>query len=134
MPKFTGKNATIKFGGTEYTCLTDVGMSGGVDAVSASCSTDTGNAETYKAVGAENWTVSTTILLESASIDAQTAFAPGTSAALTVYPNGQVSGEPQYDWVSAFVSSDNETVAVAGMATMTITFECDGTRTPSLVP
>ncbi len=133
MPKFTGKNAVIDFGGMEYECLTDVAMNGSVDAVSASCSVSTGNASTYKAVGAESWNVSTTILLEVDSITQQNAFAPGVSGALIVYPDGNAAGKPSFSWVSAFVSGDNESVAIASMATMAITLECDGARTAALV-
>ncbi len=133
MAKYTGKNATISFGGVEYLCLTDVAMNGGVDAVTASCSQATGNAVTHKSVGAENWTATTTILLDAQSITQETAFAPGTSGALIVYPNGNAVGNKSFTWDSAFVSSDGESVAVATQATMAITLECDGARTPAII-
>jgi len=133
MAKYNSKNGTIDFGGVEYTCVVDIAMNGNVEVTSASCSEATGNAATHKAVGAENWTVTTTVLLEAQSITQETAFAPGTSGALIVYPNGNATGNKSFTWTSAFVSSDNETVAVASMATMAITLECDGDRTPAII-
>ena len=133
MAKYTGKNATLSFGGTEYTCLTDIAMNGAVSMATAECSAATGNAVTHKAVGAENWTVTTTILLEAASITQEAAFAPGVSGAVIVYPNGNVIGNKSFTWTSGFVSSDVEPVAVAAQATMAITLECDGARVAALV-
>ena len=133
MPKYTGKNATISFGGNEYLCLVDVTMAGSVDSISAACSAASGNAVTHKAIGAETWTVNATILLDSQSIQQEADFAPGVSGALIVYPNGNDLGNKSFEWVSAYVTSDNEPVAVASMATMAITFECEGSRTPKIV-
>ena len=135
MAKPTGKNMTIDFGGVEYACLTDLSMDGSVSVASAECSTTgTGNAVTHKAVGAETWTASTTILVDSQSITQQQAFAPGVSGVLIYYPNGNTEGNAMYTWANAFVATDSESVAVASQSTLAVGFECDGSRVPSLVP
>ena len=130
MAKVTGKNGLVSFGGTLYACNTTQSISGSGSTVSTVCSTDgTGAAITNKTAGAENWTVTTTLVLEGSSSTVPAALDIATSGALIAYPEGDESGQLAYTWTSAVVDQHNVNATPESHMTLDVTFECDGAAT-----
>jgi len=130
MAKVTGKNAVVDFGSTVYACASTMSVDGTANVISGECSTDgTGNATTHKAVGAENWTVSVTLMLEGSASTVPSALDVGTSGALLAYPEGNESGQLEYDWTTAYVSTHTVSSSTSSFMMLDVTFECDGAPT-----
>jgi hypothetical protein len=127
MAKTTGKNAVLSFGGTPYACLTTISINGTNSTASIECSTDgTGAAATNKAAGANNWTVSTTIVLDAADHAVPAAFDVGTTGAVVAAPEGDAATLLLYTWTTGTVSSHTVTSGASDFMTIDVTLECDG--------
>lgn len=128
MAKFTGKNAAVKFGSTTYNCLNGLTIDGRVSIAEIECSADTGNAVTHKAVGAESWSVSTTLVLDGASTTVVSALDVGTSGALEAYVENDTAagGFAKYAWTTAYVETHSLGSGPSTFGTLDVTFQCDG--------
>lgn len=126
----TGKNSVFSFGSTIYPCLTDISVNGTANIVSTECSTDgTGAATTNRSAGAEAWSVTTTIVLDGSSATIPTALDVATSGALLAYPEGDESGQLEYSWTTAVVSTHNVLASVGDHMKMDVTWDCNGAPT-----
>ena len=130
MAKVTGKNAVISFASTIYPCLTDVAINGAGNTVTTQCSTDgTGAATTHRAAGAEEWSVTTTLLLDGSSVTVNTALDVATSGALIAYPEGDEVGQMGYTWTTGVVNTHNVVSSVGDHLKLDVTWDCTGAPT-----
>lgn len=131
MAKTTGKNAVVSFGGTVYDCITTSSFNGTVDTAEIKCSADgTGNATTHKAVGAESWAGSVSIVLDAEDDTTASAFAPGTTGAIIYYPHGDEAGALSYTYAAtSFVSGHDIGSGADAFMVLDITFAPDGSAT-----
>lgn len=125
MTKYTGKNATIEFGGTAFACLNGLTITGSASIPSIECSQETGDAVTHKAVGARDWRVSTTIVLEPGITEVD-ALKPGTSAAFNAYPGGKLTGQAEFAWTTGIIETAEVANGPSTFTALDVTVQCDG--------
>lgn len=137
MAKFTGDRANLTFNGVDYYCLQDFNLPRSVQEATGQCSGATG-AETFRAPGAKDATLTVNILLEQGTTGGVTHLnnlEPGTTGPLEFHPEGPAStGDIEYLFTDVLITQSTEAGATGSLTVQTVVFGLNGSYTIQAVP
>lgn len=119
MPKYTGKDMSIKFGTTNISAQgrsLEVGQT--ADEIET---TGYGDSEKTYIAGKTERQVTLEVMDDSTSTTVRTALTPGSASSLTWFPIGTVSGNPKFSFATATVIENNLSYPYDDVVLMSVT-------------